>query len=335
MGGVIALEKLQLGKETTPGTAVAASVIWRGMGSWQDRREVKNAKERVGIALPSVRPYVPKIMAAYTMDPVEATFQQLPYILESAVESETPTQDGAGTGYIRSYIFPYTSIPTLRTHTLEAGNNQQAREMEYAFVEKFKLTGKAGEAAFMSGGWVGRQWTDTTFTGSLTVPTLIPADHMGLFDSNLYIDAVSGNVGTTEITGTLLAFELDVTTGWVRRWDNSAKTFADHYFSRDAFKATCKFTFEHDTNAEAQRDLFEAGTARLFRIYFGGAALATPATETELNARVDFAGVYTDVNDSSQDGDGIVEATVEIGYDFSEALGLAFRVVNEDADLYA
>ena len=40
MAGSRALRKIQLGKETTAGIAVAATTLWRGMGTVKDNREV-------------------------------------------------------------------------------------------------------------------------------------------------------------------------------------------------------------------------------------------------------------------------------------------------------
>ncbi len=47
--GVKALRKIQIGKETTAGTAVAATTIWRGMGTIEDQREIRRIDEDVGV----------------------------------------------------------------------------------------------------------------------------------------------------------------------------------------------------------------------------------------------------------------------------------------------
>ena len=99
-GGVKSLRKIQLARESTSGTAVAAKTVWRGMGLMQDGREVKHVAEEVGIALPTTRNYTPKLAAVCVFDPVEATYQQLPYLFEAGVAAELATQDGAGTDYI-------------------------------------------------------------------------------------------------------------------------------------------------------------------------------------------------------------------------------------------
>ena len=48
MAGVKALRKVQLGLESTKGTAVAATALWRGTGTIEDKREVVFPDEDIG-----------------------------------------------------------------------------------------------------------------------------------------------------------------------------------------------------------------------------------------------------------------------------------------------
>lgn len=329
--GVKALEKIQLGKESTAGTAVAATTIWRGMGRLAYDNTVKRVAESVGIALPTNRNYNPQIGATIAFDPVEATFQQLPYLLEAGVAAEVATQDGAGSDYIYAYAMPTTAMNTLNTYTIEGGNNVQVREVEYCFVESFKLSGNAAEGVMMEGSWRGRQNTDTTFTGALTVPTLVPGDHIVFGGSKLYIDAVGGTIGTTEISNTLLSFELDVTTGYKAKYTNAAKYFDFIYWDVGSYAATLKLVFEHNSTSEGQVDLYEAVTPRQFRLLFEGNDVGTPGTTYSKNTLIiDAAGTYANnPTFSDNDGNNVWEMEVDIAYDLTAALGLEFVVVNE------
>ena len=334
-GGVKNLRKIQLGVEGagTPGTAVAATTVWRGTGLMQDDREVKHVDEQVGIALPTTRNYTPKLAAVCVFAPIEATFQQLPYLLEAGVAAEVGTQDNAGTGYIYAYAMPATSLNLLNVYTVEGGNNQQAQEMEYSFVNKFKITGNQAEGVMMDAEWVGRQVTDASFTGALSIPTLVPGDHINFGGSQLFIDAVDGSVGGTEAVGILYSFELDVETGYVPVFTNQFKYFDYVQWVRESFSATLKLVFKHHTVAETEKGHYEANTPRQIRLSFEGNALATPDTETNLNFRIDAVGVYTEMSMGDVDGNDVKEATLQIGHDLTASLGLEFRVVNELATL--
>ena len=139
-------QKIQLGKETTPGTAVAATTVWRGVGGMlTDDREVVMVDEQIGIALPTTRNYIPMLSGSLSMAETPATFEQLPHILEAGVKAiGTGAADGVGTGKVYNYTMGTTAVNTIKTYTLETGDNQQAEEMEYAFVESFTLSAERG-----------------------------------------------------------------------------------------------------------------------------------------------------------------------------------------------
>ena len=334
MSGVIALRKIQIGRESTAGTAVAATTVWRGMGLLQDQRTVQHVDEQIGVALPTTRAYVPKLGATVALDPIEATFQQLPHLLEAGVQTATPADDGVGTGKIYTYILPKTSMNTIKTYTIEGGDNQQAREVDYCFVESFKLSGTAGEGVMMEGTFRGRDVVNATFTGSVPVPTLLPGDHVVFGGSTLHIDAVGGTIGTTAVASTLLSFELDVTTGLTAKFTNLGKDFDFVYFDRGAFSATLRLVYEHNAAAVAQMALYEAATPRLVRLTFLGRALGTAGTAWSTHGlQIDAAGIYTAMPYGDVDGNATVEAEMQIGHDLTADLGLTLRVVNELASL--
>ena len=77
MAGSRALRKLQLGQEGTAGTAVAATAIWRGMGTIHDIREVVFPEEDVGYIGGTDRSYIARYWSELSMPEVEATFEQI------------------------------------------------------------------------------------------------------------------------------------------------------------------------------------------------------------------------------------------------------------------
>lgn len=324
--------KIQLGRESTAGTAVAATAIWRGVGGMlKDNREVTMVDELIGIAVPTTRNYIGQYEGALSMAATEATYEQLLHILEAGIKSVgTGAADGAGTDKIYAYPVGMTSANTIKTYTIETGDNQQAEEMAYCFVEKFTLSGEKGKAVMMSADWIGRQVANSTFTNSLTVPTV---ENILSGNGQFFIDAVSGTIGTTQITESLLKWELSVDTGWRPKYtiDTGSLAFAFAYFDRDSFKAEFSATYEHDATAVAQKALFRAGTPRLVRVQIPGSTVATGGT-TYANKWliVDMALVYTewDVLDA-EDGNSIVNVKGTIGYDPTAAKALEIIVVNE------
>ena len=325
-------QKIQLGRETVAGTAVAATAVWRGVGGMlKDDREVTMVEERVGYAQPILRSYIGKVTGSLSMEATPATFEQLPHILEAGIKTVgTGAADGAGSGKIYAYTAPTTAVNTIKTYTIETGDNTQVEEMAYCFVEKFTIGGKRGEAVMMEADWIGREVANSTFTGSLAVPTV---DEIITGAGQLFIDANSGTIGTTAITGTLLEWELSVTTGWRGKWtvDAGQLYFNFHYFDLDSYEAELSMTFEHDATLVAEKAFLRSNTSRLIRIKLTGPATATAGTaHSAKTLMLDMPTIYTEFDAlDSEDGNGIVKITGTVGYDPTDGTGLAITVVNE------
>lgn len=332
MAGSRAFRYLQLGRETTSGTAVAATTIWRGQGALQEERNTQFPPEDVGIAGGADRSYVDFIGATLDMDETPLTFEQLPYILSAGVKNTTSgSADGSGSGKIYAYPLSTTSANSLTTYTIEGGDDQQEEEMEYSFVESFNLTGKAAEAWMMTGTWRGRQITASTKTGSLSIPSVEEA----LFQKcSLYIDNSGGTIGSTQKSNTLIAADLKVTTGYQARWTADGNL----YFSQPVLgipEVTLDVTFLYDGTATAEKANWRSGTARLIRLQTIGSALTTAGTSyTNKTVRMDLAGRWVSFDKLDEDnGNDVVSGQFRARYNATAALFCNLTVVNENSSL--
>lgn len=333
MPGSYALSKIQLGQEGTPGNGVAASTIWRGMGSIDDEREPQFPDENIGLISPTNRSYIPQHGGAISFASVPATFQQLRYLFEASIAAATPTADGAGTDYIYTYDAPTTAVASPRTFTIEAGDNQQAREMEHGFITDWTIEGSAGEAVMMSAEWQGEGPTKTTFTAALTIPTVYDM----LFQLfKIYIDDVGGSFGTTQLTETLLSFSMSYSSGLIRKYTaDGSLDFSFIQSTRPELEVSV--VFEHNATAVAEQDNWEAGTPRLLRLEntHNANQFATPGTAyTYPTFIADIAGTWTDFEPlGEQDGNSIVAATFRGAYDPTAAAFAQFVLAVEEATL--
>lgn len=325
-------QKIQLGRETTPGTAVAATTIWRGVGgNLHDTREIEAVDEQIGMAVKSNRAYLSKVGGALDMAATPATFQQLCHILEAGIKAVgTGAADGAGSGKIYNYAMGSTAVNAIKTYTIETGDNQQAEEMEYSFVESFTLSGERGQPVMMSANWLGRQVTNTTFTPAPPVPAV---EEIITGRGSFFIDAIGGTLGATPVTGVLLSWELKVDTGWRGKWvvDKGQLYFDFHYFDIDSFGATFSATYEHDATAVTEKGHWRSNTPRLIRLSIPGSTNTTPGTlYTTKMMILDMACRYTtfDALDADE-GNSIVKLEGSIGYDSTAGKSLAITLVNE------
>ena len=114
--GVKALRRLQLGRETTAGTIVAATTVWRGEGVIEDTLVHETPVEDIGLLPDTTRSYIPLKGAKIALAATPATFEQLPHILEMGIATVTGTSDGTGTDWVRTYTMPTSSSPVSYTH---------------------------------------------------------------------------------------------------------------------------------------------------------------------------------------------------------------------------
>ncbi len=324
MAGIKALRKIQGGKETTAGTAVVATMLWRGVGVLEDAQELKTAEEDVGYISGLDRVYIPKLLAKLAMENTPATFEQLPYLGEAGIKAVgTGVADGAGGGKIYAYPMPTTQKNTLNTYTLEGGDDQQAEEMEYGFVEGFKLSGKGGEAIMMSADWVGRQIALASFTASIAVPSV---EEILFGKGVLYIDATT--IGTTVKSSTLLGMDLTVKTGWVPVF--SADGFLYFSFAKVTMpEVTLALTFEHDATGVAEKAACKAKTRRLVRLKFTGTAVTSGTAYNAKTLVLDFGGKWDKFDKlGEQDGNDIVQGTFRARPSETDSTFFTMTVVN-------
>jgi len=331
MAGVKPLRKLQVGVEVTAGTAVAATDIMRCTGTLEDQQETVFAEEDIGYLSGVDRTYVPKLGAAVTMDG-EATYEQIGIIFSAGIENiVTPGTDGVGSGKVYQFDFPTTAPNTIKTYTIEGGDNQQAEEMEYAFVQKFGLSGAAGEALKFSADWFARQAAPTTFT---SISTLTEVDSILVSKAKLYIDAASGTMGSTQKANTMLGVDLKVTTGWTPVYTGDGSTYFS-FIKCLMPEVVLDVTFEHDSTAVAEIAAWRAQTARQICLKFEGAALATAGTLYPVKTMlVNLAGKWEKFSKiDEQDGNDIVTGTFRARYNATATKYAQIIVVNEIASL--
>jgi hypothetical protein len=328
MAGVKTLRKIQLGRETTAGTAVDATAIWRGLGTIQDGTVVTFPKEDVGILSGTDRAYIAHEHAELEMEDIEATFEQLPYIFEASIAAvNTGVEDTGGSGYVYTYPFPTTAANAINTYTLEGGDNEGAEQVPYGYVESFKLSGKGGEAIKVSAKWMGQSATPNPFS---TAGISLPDVEEILFSKGvLYIDTAGGTIGTTTKSNTLLGMELNFPSGW------SAIEAADGEIHFTGLKnvgpdPTLKITFEHDASSIAEKAAWKAKERRKVRINWSGEALTTAGTFTYKTLRLDCGGKWEKFDKlGEQNGNDIVTGTLKLRPDSSGDNFGSLTVVNE------
>jgi len=334
MPGITGLRKMQFVPEAVAGTAIAATAIWRGpAGDIEDTRETVFVEEHTGYMSGEGRTNVSKLGADYSMPSTEATYEQLLHVLEAGIEMDAaPVADGAGPGKIWSFAMPTTAGKTPQTYTIEAGDNQQAYEMEYSFVREFSLSGDAGDPLMVDATWEGRQKTSCSFTAALE-PIAVHEINMG--HATVFIDNSGGTVGGTPVSDTVLGMNLSVTTGFqgVHTMDSGELYFA--FLKQIPPEIELQLTMEYNDTSEAEYEAWRAETVRQIRIQFTGPALTNETgTYDNYTLILDMAGKWSDFEIlGEQDGNDIVTGTFRPFYSSTDTLYFEVTLVNEVAAL--
>jgi hypothetical protein len=325
-------KKIQLGVESTAGTAVAATAILACKAARiKDTRQIKIVPEDIGILVPTGRTYTPKLGAELDFPDSEATFEQLMYWGEAGIKYVgTGVADGAGTGKKYDYVMPLSSTKnTVKTYTIEAGDLTDAERMEYGFVSEFKLSGQRDQAVMIGGKWMGRQCAVNAFTGSLSAPT---TNEVVLFNnSKLYIDDWGGTLGSTQKTSTLTQFTLNFKTGWKELPIGDGTV----YFGSTDFadpSGTLDITFIYDTSATGAKTKWRAETGALIRLLFEGTTLSGAGTFSKKTLRIDVSGKWLSFDaPAEKDGFQVCTGKLQLAKDTAGTMFLDILVVNEVA----
>lgn len=335
--GIKALRQIQMSRETTQGSPTASFTVWRGTGALEDTRETVFPEEDIGIFGGVDRQYFAWLGSRLELEETEATFEQLPHILDAGIALAAPTTD-ASSAFIRTYTFPIAADSTksssdLQTYSFKCGDNNEVEKFSFGFVTEFNLSGVAKESLKMSATFEGRETTTDSGFAAVSIPAV---EEILFGKGRLYIDEVSTDFGTTEISQTLLGMELNITTGWQAVF--SADGRSDFSFIKQVRpEITLDVTFEHNGNASAEKTKRRSGTARLIQLKFTGAGLTTTDASAPYDTKtllIRLAGKWDTFEKlDEQDGNDVIKATFRARYNATANAFAQLIVVNELASI--
>ena len=333
--GIKALRQIQMSRESTQGTPSTDYTVWRGTGTLLDSRESIFPVEDIGIFGGVDRQYYPKLGALMELDDIEATYEQIPHILDAGIRNATPTTDGSG--YVRSYSWPIVTSDIaestdLQTYSFKCGDNNEVEAFSFGHVVNFVLSGNAGESWKVSASFQGREaTTDNDGFVSVTIPTV---EEILFSKSKLYIDESSDTIGSTLISNTLTNATLNVRTGWVGVHTASGRL--DFSFLKQVQpEIRLDITFEHNGTAALEKNKWRNKTARLLKILCDGSALSEAgATYTYKTLAINLAGKWDTFEKIGElDGNDIVVGHFVARYNSTSATFGSIVVVNEVATM--
>lgn len=288
------LLQIQLGKESTWGTSVAATAKLMGVEDWTITPIVQTGQYedlRAAIA-PSYLSAVEYAAAKASISGI-VTYEDGAYLLDSLFSVATPS--GANP-YTRAYTGPTTAVTTPRSNTIIAGDATNQYKVAGAVLEKLTLSFTNNGPWKFSSDWIGKVVT-TGALAALSDRAVTPV--MG-HHTTLFIDNFAATIGTTSVASTAFAGEMTFTPN--RKLYQYLGSVTPGAYSDNTWETELKLSLEYNATSKAYVDAIVAATpARLQKL------VRVSADSTASNQfRVDFAGVTVDAPDLFQDRDGAI-----------------------------
>ncbi|MPZ13981.1 MAG: hypothetical protein GEU73_06090 [Chloroflexi bacterium] len=266
---IAALRRIQLGRETVPGTAVAATIKAMGfqLGMSLHDRVITQPEDHHGSLAAAHRHYT---QSQEWTDELSGnpTFEDILYPLAMAIRGNvTPTTPvGATAARLWTFTPDLVTPNTPDTFTLEFGDNAQAYEVEHVFATSLELSAALGDPWEISAELIGRQVTPTTFTPALPDRDVrTPVCPL----TRLYVDDGGGTIGTTQIMTTLLDWTWSLPEHFnAKRYQDGTLYFTSHGELPMAPELT--LTCEHNAQIVALRGKYVDGIRQLVRIQATG-----------------------------------------------------------------
>lgn len=321
----------QAGLESTRGTAVAATrklyaqiepsyekplaFFTDASGTFAARRRASYGRERVAFSATDM-----------------ATYEDLAWWMQMAVKSAaTPTGSGS-VGYTYAFT-PTLAADDLKSMTLEFGESGNPYEADQVMVNSWTLRGDPdsdSEPAWMfEAEMMGRTLTTTTYTASLTDRTTEPIVARG---TKLYVDAIGGTIGTTQVTGKLI--------NWTITGNNNIhyKAFAEDETAMAANKVgRGERTYDAEVTVEFDGDsgnlsfaTLRAGTALLVRLQREGSTIATTYKK---RLQVDLAAYVSSISFGDREGNMTATLGLQGFYDPTFGSDIKVGIINALATL--
>ncbi len=318
----------QVGVETTPGTAVAASKLLQSLGFNASPQPEVDVFRPAGNKFPTVS----ALGRDWTSFSVEGqpTYGELIYPLSSVLTAGVvTTPDATNSPALRQWTFLPSSLneDAPKTFTFEQGSSVRAHRAAYGIFTEFTMS-FSRESIELGGSVMARALQDgITLTANPTAIPLVPILPSQL---SVYLDATSGGLGTTKLLR-VLSGVLSITNRYGPLWvvDEAQVSYVTHIELEPVVNLA--LMVEADAQGMGLLGDLRAGTTRFVRLEANGPVSGATLRQ---RLRVDVAVKVTEPDDfSDEDGVYAIEFTSRSFHDAGWSRALQVELRNETAAL--
>jgi hypothetical protein len=338
--GVQPLTLIQVGKESTDGTAVAATRrVLTKSGTYRHMQTQEMFEGQLsGVLSRSATSPVLTREASQLSISTDLDFNSVLLPLLSGVKGGV-TPSTPGTGEARLWTFePSQTAPSVDPYTIEMvvddGSTKQEIEAPFGVTTSFEITGGVDALPQITWDMDARKSVQSTYTSGIALPAVAFAANLRW---QMSLDTTWANVGNTTVSGQIYGFTLG----------QSAFVMPQYYLqNRDAldFAGVEPQTRTTDLVIQATFDtggsnLYETelaakalGSKRFIELKLQGDAFASP--DASLNHEIKVRGSFVHADDSMQDlgadrdGNSVVSLHLVSQYDPTGAVDINYLVQN-------
>lgn len=327
-----AFRRIQLGLEGTPGSAAAADYVALGTMTAESGEVLHQPDDERNTLARNMADDLFVGKEAKLVWTGDVTMRDITYALAMAIRGNvTPAASGSEITWTFTPGLTTANTPDIAdgidTLTFEYGDNTQAYETEYCFATRLQISGAPNQVLQFTCDITGRQWTETSFTGALS---LVATQRFPFNLARFYINATGASIGVTQATATLLGFTWTLETMFTPYYTADGAL----YFTgvREAKKRpVLQLTYARNATSEAERDKYDARTTTFLRIKAEG---PTNITSNEPYLQLDGAYRYMAwPSYGEENGLTTVQVTAEAVYDATWAKMFEVAVMNTLAAL--
>lgn len=275
-------QRVQIGVESTPGTAVAANKELPSISIEPGIKANIDAFRTAGNKFPTIHSLGKEWSEALVKG--KPTFDEMVYLLATLLTAPTFAQVGATTAYTATYAPSSTAEDSPKTLTVEQGSSVRAHKSAYNLMTELGLS-LDRDKCDLSGKMMGRAITDgITLTASPTSVDQIPILPL---DFEVWADDASAGLGTTKLSR-LLKLDLKVANRFAPLWviDRSQASYVTHVETPNDVQLD--LLMEADSNAMALLTTMRNGAFKFLRVKATSAQNA--GTSTPYSLTLNLAG---------------------------------------------
>jgi len=240
------------------------------------------------------------------------------------------TPSGSSSEYTWAYEPALTTRNTpdaangVDTFTIEYGDDTQAYESEFVVGTKLTIEGQPNQPIKRTLELLGRQRTDTTFTGALTYSSGSSMQRSPFNLAEIYIDTTGASLGTTQKQGLLKAFTFEYESGFTPRFAADGQLYF-YQLDEERKAPRLTLTYARGSDCDAERTKYEANTTTFIELQLVG---QTALDSNVPHLYIDGAYEYVAWPEVSQEsGLTTVQVVAEGVYDATWAKMVSFSLL--------